>query len=185
MSMELLQGPEDAPLRWRGPGGHDFLWQSSLETGALREFLSDVAWGELDYLVVDVPPGTDKISRLLGLVPGLAGVLLVTTPSEMARRVVARSARQVREAGVPRVGLVANMTAVVCEGCGRRTPLYTDDGATRLAADAGLETWADIPFEPGMAAHTDRGDPWVLARPDAPASRAIHALADRVEEEIP
>jgi ATP-binding protein involved in chromosome partitioning len=185
MSMELLQGEDDVPLRWRGPGGHDFLWQSSLETGALREFLSDVAWGPLDWLLVDVPPGTDKISRLLGLVPRIAGVLLVTTPSEMARFVVAKSARLLRDAGVARIGLVANMTGVVCAGCGARTPLFPGDAMARLVEETGLVPWADVPFDPELAERTDRGDPFVLARPAAPAAVALRALAERLVEELP
>jgi ATP-binding protein involved in chromosome partitioning len=87
MSMELLQEEEDAPLRWREPSMGGFIWQSTLETGVLREFLGDVEWGELDVLLVDVPPGTDKISRLLELVPSLHQMLLVTTdPTAPASR---------------------------------------------------------------------------------------------------
>lgn len=184
-SMELLQADADAPLRWKEPGGDAFLWQSSLEAGVLREFLSDVEWGELDLLLVDVPPGTDKISRLLQLVPGIPEVLLVTTPSEMARAVVARSARLLREAGVPRVGLVANMTEHVCPDCGRRTPLYLEDGAARLASEAGLEIVARIPFDPRLASSTDGGAPLAASEPDGPAGRAFAALADHVEESLP
>ena len=85
MSMELLQQDADAPLRWREGSGHASLWRGAAEASALREFLADVAWGELDVLLVDVPPGVDKIARLLELVE-LEGALLVTTPSEMSRR---------------------------------------------------------------------------------------------------
>jgi Mrp family chromosome partitioning ATPase len=86
----------DAPLRWRGPSTDSFLWRGALETGALREFLSDIAWGELDFLLVDVPPGTDRIERLLELVPRPAALLLVTTPSAAARHVLSKSARLVK-----------------------------------------------------------------------------------------
>lgn len=183
VSMELLQSEPDTPLRWRGPGGHGFLWRGSLETGALREFLSDVAWGPLDLLLVDVPPGTDRIARLLDLVPRPAAVLLVTTPSEMARAVVARSARLLGEAGA-RTGLVTNMTELVCPDCGRRTPLYQDDGARRLAADTGLDEWARIPFDPRLATATDGGEPLALTDPRAEASRALTSLARRLLEEV-
>lgn len=181
LSMELLQEGDDAPLRWKEPAGDTWLWQSSLEAGALREFLSDVAWGDLDLLLVDVPPGTDKISRLLSLVPDVGPLLLVTTPSEMARAVVARSIRLVREAGVGPVGLVANMTEHVCPDCGRRSRMHAEDGAARLAEESGLETWARIPFDPELAAATDRGDPLALREPDGPVGGAFRALADRVQ----
>lgn len=182
MSMDLLLGAEDAPLRWREPSGGGFIWQSTLETGALREFIADVAWGALDILLLDLPPGTDKLARSFELVPRPAGVLLVTTPSEAARSVVARSARQLREHGVDRIGLVANMTAHVCAACGHEEPLFEGDGARRLAEETGLETWAQVPFHPRLAHATDRGRPLVLEDPANPASVALRALASRVAE---
>lgn len=185
VSMELLQEDEDAPLRWRDPAGDTWLWQSSLESGALREFLSDVAWGPLDVLLVDVPPGTDKISRLLSLVPRAGPVILVTTPSEMARSVVARSVRLVREADVGPIGLVANMTEWVCPDCGRRTPLHDADGAERLARETGLETWARVPFDPRLSRATDRGRPLAAVEPDGPVGRAFQELARRLRAALP
>lgn len=179
VSMELLQDAEDAPLRWREPGGDAWLWQSSLETGVVREFLSDVDWGELDVLLVDVPPGTDKIRRLLSLVPGVDPVLVVTTPSAMARAVVARSIRLLREAGVPHLALVENMTEHVCPDCGHRSALYPPD-EEETAPHPDLETWARIPFDPRLAATTDRGRPLAADEPDGPAGRAFAGLADRL-----
>lgn len=184
VSMELLQSADDAPLRWKEPSGDTYLWQSSIEAGALREFLSDVAWGELDVLLVDVPPGTDKIGRLLTLVPDAGPFLVVTTPSEMARAVVARSVRLVREAGVDTIGLVANMTEHVCAECGHRTARYEADGAARLAEETGLETWARIPFDPRLAFSTDRGEPLASLDPEGPVGRAFDALANRLEESL-
>lgn len=179
ISMDLLLDEADAPLRWKGPAGDGFIWRGTAEASALREFLADVAWGPLDWLVVDVPPGTDRIERLLDLVPEPDAVLLVTTPSEIARSVVARSARLLADAGVPRVGLVANMTAFV-DAAGEEHTLYPADGAERLAAEADLEIWGRIPFEPAFAAATDAGRP---PAPDASAAaRAIGHLADRLRE---
>ena len=180
MSMELLQQDEDAPLRWREPSTGRFIWQSTMETGALREFLGDVAWGDLDVLLVDVPPGTDKIARLLELVPGLHQMLLVTTPSEAARFVVSKSVRMAREAEVSTVALVANMTEHVCPSCGHTSQLFSADGARRLAEESGVPLWADIPFDERLGASTDLGSPLVLKDPEAASSRALLALADRV-----
>lgn len=177
VSMELLQGDADAPLRWREPSGGGWLWQSAMETGALRELISDVVWGALDVLLVDVPPGTDKIARFLELIPSPHRALLVTTPSEAARAVVARSARQLREAGVD-VGLVANMTAWVCPDCGGTTDLFPSAGAERLADETGLPLVARIPFDPRFGAATDGGRPFVLDHADAPSAEAVWALAD-------
>lgn len=180
MSMELLQNDADAPLRWRTPSGDDFLWRSSIETGALREFLSDVAWGELDFLLMDLPPGTDKMERVLQLLPGLETLLLVTTPSEMSRRVTARAARLAREQGIPAVGLVANMTEYVCPCCGHSDPLFPGDGVARLAGATGLEIWGRVPFDPRLGEASDRGAPAVAAGEDSPGARAFRALAGRV-----
>lgn len=180
ISMELLQEEEDAPLRWREPSMGGFVWQSAMETGALREFLGDVAWGDLDVLLVDVPPGTDKISRLLDLVPNLDQMLVVTTPSEAARFVVSKSIRLARDAGVRTIALVANMTEHTCPSCGHVSHLFVGDGDRRLAEETGCPLWARVPFDPRLGTATDLGTPLVLTDPDAASSRALLSLADRV-----
>jgi ATP-binding protein involved in chromosome partitioning len=184
ISMELLQEEEDAPVRWRQPGMGGFIWQSTLETGVLREFLGDVEWGALDVLLIDVPPGTDKIGRLLELVPALHQMLLVTTPSETARFVVSKSVRMALEGDVGTVALVSNMTGHTCPECGHVSDLFTGDGDKRLVEESGLPLWAQIPFDPRLGAATDSGTPLVITDPDADSSRAIFALAGRVEEHI-
>ena len=179
ISMELFQEGDDAPLRWRGPESDGWVWRNVVETGTLRELFSDVAWGELDVLLVDVAPGTDRIGRLLDLVPDPAALLLVTTPSEMARRVVARSIRLVREAGVQTVGLVENMTSWECPDCGARTDLYEPAGPD-LSGLGGIEKWGEVPFDPRLARSTDEGTPFVSSHPEAPAALAIRELAARL-----
>lgn len=181
ISMELLQEADDAPLRWKGPEGHEFVWESTMETGVLREFLSDVQWGELDYLFLDVPPGTQKIRRLLELLPSLDRVLLVTIPSELARFVVSKSVRMVREAPGPELALVANMTEYACPDCGARHPLFPGEGAETLASESDLPIWSRIPFDPRLGAATDAGRPGVLDLPDSPAARALARLADLLD----
>jgi ATP-binding protein involved in chromosome partitioning len=184
MSMDLLLASADATVRWRGPEEGAFAWQGTLEAGAVREFLADTAWGDLDLLLLDLPPGTDRLARLLEILPRLDGLILVTTPSEAARAAVARSARLAREAGIRVTGLVANMTAWRCPECGGETRLYEADGAERLADDTGLARWADVPFDPRLAVATDSGRPFAIVDPEAPVSRAFRDLADRLEAEI-
>lgn len=165
MSMDLLQ-QENMPLRWRAPKGDGFVWRGLAESGTLREFLADVAWGELDYLIIDMPPGTDRIERLLDLVPDPQQMLLLTTPAEITRVVVARSARLLHDSAVACKGMVVNMVA-------------SDSAA--ITSESGINVWAAIPFDPALGAATDRGAPYAVSCPAAPASRAIMQLAERVE----
>lgn len=180
VSMELLQESEDAPLRWRDPASDTFLWQSSMETTALREFLGDVDWDDADVLLIDVPPGTDKIQRLLELVPGIPLVLLVSTPSEMSRAVVARSARLLRESSAAEIALVENMSGYVCPECGHEHDVFPGDGVHRLAEASGIPVWARIPFDPTLGRETDLGHPPAATGGERPAVRALGELAARV-----
>ena len=182
ISTELLL-KDDAPLRWKGPDSDRFIWQGVTEAAMLREFLSDVVWGELDYLLVDVPPGTDKIERFLDLVPDPAGVLVVTIPSEVALSVVSRSVASLREAGVESIGVVGNMSGYASIGSDQPLPLFSGDGIRRLTEATGLELWAEIPFDPAMGGRTDVGDP-PGANDDSLFGRSFHALADRVERGV-
>jgi ATP-binding protein involved in chromosome partitioning len=183
ISTDLLLAAPDAPLRWREPAEGGFIWQSTLETGVLREFLGDVAWGELDFLVVDMPPGTDRIVRLLALVRP-AALLLVTAPSRAAAAVVARSITYARQAHVVRMALVANMEGIACERCGAALPLFAGPGGADLAARYNVPLWGSIPFDSRLATSTDAGRPLVVSTTDTPAAHAILSLADRVIDEV-
>lgn len=185
VSMDLLLEASDTPLRWRGPSEDEFLWRGSLETGALREFLSDIAWGELDYLFIDVPPGTDRIQRVLELIPQPSAVILVTTPSAAAKRVVAKSARLLSTAGIQRVGVVTNMAGCECPHCGGFLPLFDGAGADQTVAGVQFENWAVVPFETHLASATDSGRPLALGDSSSPAALALCALADRLVTECP
>lgn len=173
MSSDLLLATPDAPVRWREPATGAFIWQSTLETGVLREFLSDVAWGALDVLVIDLPPGTDKIARVLALVPNVSATVVVTTPSRAAGAVVARSLTQLRASGVPHVGIVMNMERYACPACGVHSPLFRS-GPGESPAD---DVWASIPFDPRAAEATDRGLPLPAQSAVAPA---IEQLVGRI-----
>ena len=174
MSSDLLLDSANAPVRWREPATGAFIWQSTLETGTLREFISDVAWGELDALIIDLPPGTDKIARILSLLPSVSALLMVMTPSYVTNAVVQRSLTQVNEAGVSQVGIVMNMATFACPACG------VSSGFLSSAADIpARDVWASIPFEPAAAQATDHGE----ALPhESAAARAIEALVTRVEQ---
>lgn len=175
MSTDLLL-PEGAPLRWREPEHEKFVWRGTLEAGMLREFLGDVAWGELDLLLVDLPPGTERLATLLEFVPSLAGVVVVTIPSDASHRAVRRSLEVAKTAGIPVLGIVENMASFACPDCGGITPLFKGNAASELSIAAGAPTLAGIPFDAKAQATADDG---VLAH-TGPAADAIRRLADRL-----
>jgi ATP-binding protein involved in chromosome partitioning len=185
MSMDLLLATPDAPVRWREPDVGGFVWQSALETGALREFLADTAWGPLDCLLIDMPPGTDRIARLLALVPQPSALLLVTTPSAAAAAVVARSIAHASDALPGRVGLISNMDGYTCGVCGSPAPLFSAGAGAALARATGLPLRGTVPFDPRLGAATDAGRPLVLDEPESPAARALLAIADSLVDATP
>ncbi|NNG16759.1 MAG: P-loop NTPase [Gemmatimonadales bacterium] len=145
MSTDLLL-PEGNPMRWRGSQQDGFVWRGALEAGTLREFLGDVVWGQLDLLLVDLPPGSNRLQDLIELVPGLTGALAVTIPTEDSRRSVERAMQAARDAEVPLLGVVENMSGATCEDCGVRAPLFPGDAGRALADQFGVALMGSIPF---------------------------------------
>lgn len=148
---------DESPLTFEGPREEDWVWRGAQERGVLREFLSDVAWGELDVLVVDLPPGTSRFDQLVGLVPRLAGALFVTVPSEASGSSVHRSMRRARDHGVDVLGVVENMAGYACPGCGERRELFPGDAGRRLAEAFGVPLLGRVPFDPRAASAADAG----------------------------
>lgn len=147
MSTEFLLA-EGRPLEWRGPAQERFVWRGSLEVGTLREFLSDVLWGELDVLFIDLPPGADGVVELGGLIPSLTGAVAVTIPSEESRASVSRTMRAAREAGIRLLGVIENMSGYRCDGCDATQPLFPGDAGARLAEEFQVELLGRMPFSP-------------------------------------
>ncbi len=169
---------EGEPLRWRGPAADGSPWLGSLERGAFREFLSDVVWGELDVLVVDLPPGAQRLVELGELVPQRTRVLGVTIPTSASEAAVARSLRVAADSGLPVVGLAENMSGYTCRGCGVVGPLHPGDAGDTLARELDLPLLARIPFDADAAVCAERGDMnGVLA---SSAGREIVALAEQL-----
>jgi ATP-binding protein involved in chromosome partitioning len=176
VSSDLLLD-EAAPLRWRGPEGGKALWRGALEAGMLREFLAHVRWGTLDVLLVDLPPGTERLETLADLVPGLAGVVVVTIPSEASLRAVRRAIEAARSAGVPVLGIVENMAGYRCAGCETPRPLFPGNAGERLAREADAPLLGRLAFDP-RARGVDGGD--VEAATGA-LSRVAEGLIARLE----
>ncbi|MEX0690814.1 MAG: P-loop NTPase [Gemmatimonadales bacterium] len=150
-SPEFLVAPGE-PVRWREPEGDGFVWRGTLEAGLLREMLADVAWGPLDLLVVDLPPGPARLADLRGLAPGLAGVVAVTIPTAESYDAVRRAILLAQDRAIPLLGLVENMVAHVCPHCGQTRPAFAGDAGARLAATFAIPCLARLPFDPPTAA---------------------------------
>jgi ATP-binding protein involved in chromosome partitioning len=174
----FLQGAE--PLEWEGPAGEAAPLRSAMEAAALADLLGRTAWGELDALVIDLPPGADRLPELAGWLPRL-GALAVTIPSEVALLAVERSLRRAHAARIPLLGLVENCASTVCEACGAEGPLYREANAAPLAAAHGIEVVARLPFDPALARAADVGAVYLEGAGRAsPTGRAFAALAKRI-----
>ncbi len=162
---------ENSPVMWRGPMLHR----------ALEQFLSDVHWGDLDTLVVDMPPGTGDVAISLGQLLPRAEAVVVTTPHRAAQQVAVRAAQMARKTNMRLLGVVENMAYMTRED-GSREELFGSGGGEALAAEVEAPLLGRIPFDPRLGALADEGEPIVLADPEAEVSRAIIALAEAVAE---
>ncbi len=160
----------DAPAIWRGP----------IIMKIITQFMHDVAWGELDYFLVDLPPGTGDAQLSLTQIVRLHGALIVTTPQEMAVGDSLRGAKMFERVGVGVVGIVENMSYFVCPDCHARSEIFLAGGGSRLAAELGVPLLGQIPLQAGMAELADRGEPIVVSQPESPAGVALRELARTV-----
>jgi ATP-binding protein involved in chromosome partitioning len=165
---------ESKPVIWRGPMVH----------GAIRQFLSDFRWGELDYLVVDLPPGTgDAPLSLAQLIP-LSGVVIVTTPQDVALQDVAKGMAMFKQLEVPVIGVVENMSYFICPNCDARHELFGRGGGQRIADTFGVPFLGQLPLQPNVRTGGDEGRPVVMEDPDSPAAEGFRAVAGAVARQV-
>jgi ATP-binding protein involved in chromosome partitioning len=162
--------PEGQPIVWRGP----------LVGGAIQQFLRDVDWGELDYLVVDLPPGTSDAQLTLAQSVPLGGAVLVTTPQEVALSDVGKALAMFKRLSVPILGLVENMTAFACPHCGELTEIFGRGGGERFCQEHGIDFLGGVPLDVTVRQGGDVGVPAVAQREPGPAARALTAVAGAV-----
>ena len=152
MSMDLLLADDATPLTWEAPTQAEaHTWRGSMAANALREFLADTDWGALDVLLVDLPPGTDRLATITGLLPALSGTVVVTIPSDVSSLVVRKSITVARQGSAPVLGVIENMAG-----------LFPGAGGEQLAVESGVPFLGRVPFDPLLAAAADRGEPYVL-----------------------
>jgi ATP-binding protein involved in chromosome partitioning len=185
MSMDLLLPRDDTPVTWQATTPTDaYVWRSSLEGTALREFLSDTVWGELDFLFLDLPPGTDRIATLADILPGLTGVVLVTIPSEVSHLVVRKSLALARGLRVPVLGLIENMAGYYCQHCQTVSELFRPGEGLRLAHDFGIRFLGEIPFDQRLARSGDSGIPFVAMHQETTIGRMFQMIGRELSRTI-
>src|SRR5438552_9805318 len=171
MSIGLLVAEREA-LVWRGPMIHS----------AVQQFLRDVLWGPLDYLVFDMPPGTGDAQLSLSQVIPLGGVVMVTTPQDVALLDVRKAIGMFQRLNVPILGIVENMSHFVCPHCNGKTAIFGDTGGRRVAEEYGVPLLAQIPLDPETRVAGDQGTPITLRKPESPQAEAFRALAQVVAD---
>jgi len=169
----LLQDP-NSPVIWRGPVKH----------GAIRQLLSDVNWGELDFLAVDLPPGTgdEPLSVAQLLKDRMDGSIVVTTPQEVALLDARKAVTFSRILKVPVLGIVENMSGLRCPHCGKLVELFKSGGGERLAKELAVPFLGRVPIDPEIVSRGDSGPPFVLSDPDSEAAKALRAIALKCKE---
>ncbi len=161
---------DETPIVWRGPMLHK----------ALTQFIHEVHWGDLDVLILDLPPGTGDVTLSVLELLEEASLLVVTTPQPAARTVATRVGLMARDLGMPVAGVVENMSAAVCDTCGAHSPLFGSGGGQQLAADLGTPLLGQVPLDLALREGGDRGVPVVVSAPDSPSARALHEVASRL-----
>jgi len=166
--------PGDKPLIWRGPMLHSII----------RQFLGQVEWGQLEYLVVDLPPGTGDVALSLVQTVPLTGAIVVTTPSDVSLQDGRKAIEMFRQVKVDLVGLVENMSYFVCPHCHHEIDIFSKGGGERTAGQFGISFLGSVELDPDIRKAGDTGQPIVLAGEDSPHARSIYAFANRVVERL-
>jgi len=165
---------DDAPIIWRGPMLH----------GALQQFFREVAWGSLDYLVIDLPPGTGDVALSLSQTVPVAGAIVVTTPQQVSLADSRRAIAMYRKLNIPPLGLIENMSYFVCPSCSHEADIFGHGGGETMAAELSVPFVGRIPIYQPIREGSDTGVPLLISEPDSPAGRAFMAAAERTAAQV-
>jgi len=172
MSIGFLLEDNKAAVVWRGP----------MLQGAVVQFLKDVAWGELDYLLLDLPPGTGDVALTLSQQVRSSGAVMVTTPEEVALQDVYKAVSMNQKVGIPIVGVVENQSYFICDGCDKKHFLFGEGGGQKIAEMAGAPLLGQLPLDPTVRQWGDAGTPVVQAAPQSAIAQAFQKIAERLVE---
>jgi len=171
MSMAFLLPDTSTPVVWRGP----------MKMGAIQQFLSEVNWGSLDYLVVDLPPGTgDEALTIAQLAPNVKGAIIVTTPQDVAVMDAIKAAKFIEKLELPVIGVIENMSGMICPHCGDSIDLFSRGGGKKAAEDLGVPYLGAIPLDPEMVKAGDEGRPYILRHAESPTWKAVDAVMEKL-----
>ena len=165
---------EGVPIIWRGP----------LVNKLLEQFISDVIWGDLDFVIVDMPPGTGDVQLTMAQKSKLNGAIMVTTPQDVALSDVLRGEEMFKKVDVPILGVVENMSYFVCPHCGQRTDIFSHGGAKKLVEKAGIDLLGELPLDPSLREFSDEGKPIVMVDPEHPVSKTFFEIAEKVYNKL-
>jgi ATP-binding protein involved in chromosome partitioning len=165
---------DDAPVIWRGPMLH----------GVIQQFFRDVRWGELDYLVIDMPPGTGDVALSLSQTVPVSGAIVVTTPQTVSVADTRRAVRMYQKLNIPTLGLIENMSHFVCPGCGREADIFGKGGGEELAAQLEVPFLGRIPLYQPIRTGGDEGLPIVVSEPDSAPGRAFLLAAEQAAAQL-
>jgi len=173
VSMDFLLPSEESPVIWRGP----------LKMKAISQFLSDIVWGELEFLFIDLPPGTgDEPLSIMQLLPEMDGVVIVTIPSEVSQIVVKKAVSFSRKLNIPIIGIIENMSGFVCPKCGAEIEIFKVGGGKRISEDLGAPFLGRIPIDPKICEDSDSGIPFIVNHSDSPSAKAFMEIVKKIEE---
>ena len=171
MSLGLLLRNQDEAVIWRGPAKH----------GVIMQFLAAVEWGELDYLIVDCPPGTgDEPLSVIQLLEGINGAIIVTTPQDVALNDVRKSVTFCKQVKLPVIGVVENMSGFVCPHCGKGVDIFKSGGGKRMADEMNVPFLGRIPLDPAMVSSGDKGEPFIEHQAASPTALAFGEIVATV-----
>ena len=174
MSIDFFMS-EQTPAIWRGP----------LKMRAIRQFLSDVDWGELDFLFIDLPPGTgDEPLSIAQLLPDIDGVVIVTMPSELSSSIVKKAITFAERLKMPIIGVVENMSGFICPHCGTKTEIFQSGGGKKMAQEMAVEFLGSIPIDPTVGVDSDKGTPFVLSHKDSIAAKTFMDIVLKVQDKL-
>lgn len=160
------------------------VWRGLMVMKALQQLLHEVAWSNLDILVLDLPPGTGDTQLTITQQIALDGAVIVSTPQDVALQDAVRGIAMFRTVGVPLLGMVQNMSVFCCPGCGRRTHVFGKEGVERTCAGSGIELLGDVPLDARICDDADRGKPTVVAEPESARGLAFLGIAEKIGRRI-